>query len=124
MKHTQSKIALLFSVLLVFCLVFSGCDQSPSGSYISRIENTSADNTFSDNTFADDTSTDYTSADTKGSRDNTSVVLTPEATGATVFTCDSAIIDASNVSEGYIMANYTGTIEKVKLQIQGPDGIT
>jgi len=30
----------------------------------------------------------------------------------------------SNTSEGYLMASYTGTNEKVKLQIKGPDGVT
>ncbi len=60
----------------------------------------------------------------KGSRENTSVVLVPEASGITTHTCDSATIDVSNVSEGYFMADYHGTNEKVKLQVTGPDGIT
>ena len=60
----------------------------------------------------------------KGSRDNTSVVLVPEAAGTAVHSCDSATVDVSNISEGYIMANYHGTSSKVKLQITGPDGVT
>ena len=60
----------------------------------------------------------------KGSRDNTSVVLVPEATGTAVHSCDSATVDVSNISEGYIMADYHGTSSKVKLQITGPDGVT
>ena len=60
----------------------------------------------------------------KGTRDNTPVVLVPEASGTTTFTCESATIDASHMDQGYIMADYHGTNEKVKLQITGPDGIT
>lgn len=60
----------------------------------------------------------------KGSRDNTSVVLTPEASGATTESCDVATVDMSHVAEGYIMADYHGTSEKVKLQIKGPDNVT
>ena len=60
----------------------------------------------------------------KGSRDNTSVILVPEASGTTVQSCESATIDTSNSAKGYIMADYHGTNEKVKLQIKGPDGVT
>jgi len=72
-----------------------------------------------------DSATDETPKSTeKGSRDNTSVVLVPEATGTAVHSCDSATVDVSNISEGYIMADYHGTSNKVKLQITGPDGVT
>ena len=72
-----------------------------------------------------DSATDETPKSTeKGSRDNTSVVLVPEAAGTAVHSCDSATVDVSNISEGYIMANYHGTSSKVKLQITGPDGVT
>lgn len=60
----------------------------------------------------------------KGSRDNTSVVLVPAASGTATQACDSATIDTSNAAEGYIMADYHGTNQKVKLQIKGPDGVT
>ena len=60
----------------------------------------------------------------KGSRDNTPVILDPEASGVTTETCDCATIDLSNTSEGYLMVEYTGSVEKVKLQITGPDGVT
>lgn len=59
-----------------------------------------------------------------GTRDNSVRVLTPSADGASVYTCEVSTIDASNVSEGYVMVNYTGANEKVKLQITGPDGVT
>ena len=34
---------------------------------------------------------------------------------------DVAAIDASNTSQGYVMVNYNGSCEKVRLQITGPD---
>lgn len=65
-----------------------------------------------------------TSSEGSDSRDNTPVVLTPEASGTTVYENDSAHIDASNASEGYVMVSYTGTNEKVKLQITCDGGTT
>ena len=59
-----------------------------------------------------------------GSRDATPQVLVPEAGGTDIRQCDVATIDASNASEGYIMADYTGDSSKVKLQICGPDAVT
>lgn len=53
-------------------------------------------------------------------RDNTPYCPTPAASGAVTYGNDVTTIDASNVSDGYIMANYTGTCPKVKLQIIGP----
>lgn len=64
------------------------------------------------------------SPDTKGTRDNTPVVLSPSADAITCYSCEVSTIDASHSSDGYIMVNYTGTNEKVKLQITGPDGVT
>jgi transglutaminase-like putative cysteine protease len=60
----------------------------------------------------------------KGSRDNTPQVLTPSADGETVYKSEVSVIDASNVSEGYIMVKYKGSNSKVKLQITGPDQVT
>ena len=54
-------------------------------------------------------------------RDNTPQVLTPSADGTVVYDNDYASIDASNQSQGYIMVSYSGSCEKVKVQITGPD---
>lgn len=54
-------------------------------------------------------------------RDSTPQVLTPTADGAVVYQNDVAAVDASNTSQGYVMVNYNGSCEKVKLQITGPD---
>jgi hypothetical protein len=60
----------------------------------------------------------------KGSRDNTSLCLVPEAPGITVYNNKYAYLDASNASEGYVIVRYTGDSGKVKLQITGPESIT
>lgn len=46
-----------------------------------------------------------------------SYVRTPIASGAITYKNDKAILDASNVSEGYIMVQYTGSVGKIKIQI-------
>ena len=61
---------------------------------------------------------------TKGSRDNTPVCLVPEASGVTVFENEFAHLDASNITDGYVIVRYTGSSPKVKLQIVGPTSIT
>lgn len=60
----------------------------------------------------------------KGSRDNTARVLSPSADGKDTYKSDVATIDASNISEGYLMVTYTGENQNVRLQITGPDQIT
>lgn len=58
-----------------------------------------------------------------GTRSNTPQCLTPTAAGTEEIHNDDASIDYSNSSEGYIMAVYTGTNQKVKMQIEGPNGV-
>ena len=67
-------------------------------------------------------------------RDSTPVVLTPagfaedgtesEAAPSMLYETDIVRLDASHASDGYILVTYKGTNEKVKFQIQAPDGIT
>ena len=48
--------------------------------------------------------------------------LVPTASGETCYGDDSVSIDASNISDGYVMIRYTGRSEKAKAQITIPDG--
>ena len=57
-------------------------------------------------------------------RDNTPYCPVPSAPGTVTYGNDVTTIDASNLEQGYIMANYTGSCSKVKLQIIGPDSHT
>lgn len=61
---------------------------------------------------------------TVGTRSNTPQCLTPTAAGIEETHNDVSSIDYSNSSEGYIMAVYTGTNPKVKMQIVSPNGVT
>ncbi|GFI62502.1 hypothetical protein IMSAG049_01686 [Clostridiales bacterium] len=50
-----------------------------------------------------------------------STALMPEASGVSVKKSDDAIIDYSNISDGYVMVNYTGAADKrLKVQVTGP----
>ncbi|MDD2972238.1 MAG: transglutaminase-like domain-containing protein [Lachnospiraceae bacterium] len=60
----------------------------------------------------------------KGTRDNTPHVLNPAAGGKTVYNCSVASIDATNITEGYVVVSYSGSSPKVKLQITGSDNVT
>lgn len=60
----------------------------------------------------------------KGSRSNAPVCLVPVASGVTVFENDLARIDASNTKDGYVIVKYTGSSDKVKLQVTGPTEVT
>ena len=52
-----------------------------------------------------------------------STVLVPVASGTKVKKSNSAIIDYSNTSDGYVMVNYTApTTRKLKAQVKGPSG--
>lgn len=48
--------------------------------------------------------------------------LSPVASGEVLYGNEIISIDASNTSEGYVMVQYTGDSDKVKLQITAPDG--
>jgi len=57
-------------------------------------------------------------------RDNTSRILVPQASGSVIFEDERVAMDASNVSDGYIMVMYKADNNKVKLQISPPDANT
>lgn len=106
MRPSKKGKFILLPILLCMSLVFCSCG---------------AENKQSGGDSA--TKQSESSQDTKGSRDNTPVVLTGQADGTVTYGCESVTIDASHVSEGYIMVSYTGTNEKVKLQITGSDEV-
>lgn len=106
MRPSKKGKFILLPILLCMSLFFSSCGT----------ENTQSGG---DST----TKQSESSQDTKGTRDNTLVVLTGQADGTVTYGNDSVTIDASHISDGYIMVSYTGTNEKVKLQITGPDEV-
>lgn len=57
-------------------------------------------------------------------RDSTPQVPDIVSDESCVYETDTLLLDASNCSQGYFLLTYLGTNEKVKLQLQAPDGIT
>ena len=106
MRPSKKGKFILLPILLCMSLVFCSCgtENKQSGGNSATKQSES-------------------SQDTKGSRDNTPVVLTGQADGTVTYGNEGVTIDASHISEGYIMVSYTGTNEKVKLQITGPDEV-
>lgn len=58
-----------------------------------------------------------------GTRKTQHEFLLPEASGSTVYENDIISIDASNISEGYIMVRYSGDADKIRLQITAPTAL-
>lgn len=113
----KNTLAMLLMLSFSLILTLSGCGSGNSGNSSGNSQNTPGNTGSPGNSSSLDTTV-------KGTRDNTSVVLSPVASGTQVFTCEVAAIDISNAGEGYIMADYFGSCEKVKFQVKGPDGIT
>ena len=57
-------------------------------------------------------------------RDNTPKVLVPAADETVSYGSDTVTIDASHTDQGYFMVRYTGSNQKVKLQVETPKGDT
>lgn len=57
-------------------------------------------------------------------RDNTPQVLVPTADGEVIYEAQDVCMDASNLSEGYVMVKYTGGAEKVRMLLDTPTGDT
>ena len=106
----------LISVFLVVSLI-CGCAQTSDN------PNTSSGTDGSTNVYVAEEPVASASGKA-GTRANTPKCLLPTASGVIVFQNESAIIDASNSAEGYIMVSYFGKSAKVKLQITGKDGVT
>ncbi len=58
---------------------------------------------------------------TKGSRDNTPVILEPVATQTVTIGNETICFDLSHCNQGYTVVTYTGTNPKVKVRIQNPE---
>ncbi|MBO6128757.1 MAG: transglutaminase domain-containing protein [Pseudobutyrivibrio sp.] len=106
MRRTNYLLSL---IILSLSLVACG-DQMPAYS--------------NDSTSTESNASEAMAKESKGSRDNTIKVLTPEASGTDVYSNDDAAIDASNASDGYVMVKYTGSASKVRMLIETPAGNT
>lgn len=114
-KHTYCASLFFLLLILLFgssCLL-TGC----SGGTSSTAE-TNAGHSVSSR--ADGSGSDADSSGQK--RADAYASLVPTASGETCYGDDSVSIDASNISDGYVMIRYTGRSEKAKAQITIPDG--
>lgn len=53
-----------------------------------------------------------------------SKMLTPIASGETTYIGKNVLVDASNLSQGYVMVKYTGSKKKVKVRVTKSSGTT
>ena len=117
-KHTYRASLFFLLLILLFgssCLL-TGC----SGSTSSKAE---ANAGHSGGSNADGPGGSGSDADSSGQkRADAYASLVPTASGETCYGDDSVSIDASNISDGYVMVRYTGHSEKAKAQITIPDG--
>lgn len=108
-QNRYNRITVIYFVtILITCLVLPGCS-SPSTYDTANASGAKVKTKQSGNL-----------------RDNTPNVRKAEASGTLTYTNteQTASIDASNTSDGYIMIQYTGTVSKIRLQITTPDGST
>lgn len=117
-KHTYRASLFFLILILLFgssCLL-TGC----SGGTSSKAE---ANAGHSGGSNADGSGGSGSDADSSGQkRTDAYASLVPTASGETCYGDDSVSIDASNISDGYVMVRYTGHSEKAKAQITIPDG--
>ena len=103
-RFLRNRLLLLFLCMLCICIALTGCSSPDSH----------------DSDSGADSSVQTAQAD--GTRDATAQVLVPQADGIVTYGSDIVSVDASHTSDGYVMLRYTGSNEKVKLQVILPDG--
>lgn len=121
MRCKKSSVFLVAALLLLFCFLCSACGGDSNASSGSSTTNTPSQNVSDTKSPANTTEAANTVAGTRGS---TLVTYIGSADGTEVYGNESVTIDTSHKNEGYLMVNYTGTCEKVKFRITGPDEVT
>ncbi len=89
------KMTKIFALAMATLFLFSACSASASAGDAGEGQDTN----------------------TVGTRDPVPLVLTPSADGTESYTGSVSVLDVSNSAEGYVMLQYTGSKEKVKIQI-------
>lgn len=117
-KHTYRASLFFLLLILLFgssCLL-TGCSDGTSSKAEANAGHSGGSN-------ADGPGGSGSNADSSGQkRTDAYASLVPTASGETCYGDDSVSIDASNISDGYVMVRYTGHSEKAKAQITIPDG--
>ena len=124
-KHTYRASLFFLILILLFgssCLL-TGCSGGTSlkaEANAGHSGGSNADGSGGSGSGADGSGSDADSSGQK--RTDAYASLVPTASGETCYGDDSVSIDASNISDGYVMVRYTGHSEKAKAQITIPDG--
>lgn len=103
LKHINRSILRQTALIFLVVLVFTACKEPPSHGGSGGGESSSSDKSA-------------------GDRQTITDPMISSATGDNVLSGASSEIDISNTSEGYIMIKYSGSSEKVQIQITNPNG--
>ena len=129
----RKRFCLIICLFLWAILILGGCGGSPEKTATKGTEteltpgNSSPGKVSGGNTGGVQGTSGGGSGDStggSGDRESTPVVLVPEASGETVYENEWASMDASHMEDGYVMVQYKGNVEKVKLQTETPEGVT
>lgn len=126
-KHTYCASLFFLLLILLFgssCLL-TGCSGGTSSKAEANAGHSGGSNTDGSGGSGSDADGSGSDADSSGQkRADAYASLVPTASGETCYGDDSVSIDASNISDGYVMIRYTGRSEKAKAQITIPDTYT
>lgn len=118
----------IFSLLFAYMAMLAGCGSNsselPPTTEVSSEVSVTVEKVTENDVSDEETTESSESISLSGARDNTPVVLVPDAPGSEVFGNDQVTVDYSNATEGYIIVDYRGSNDKPKLQIIGPQGVT
>ena len=124
-KHTYCASLFFLLLILLFgssCLL-TGCSGGASSNAEANAGHSGGSNTDGSGGSGSDADGSGSDADSSSQkRADAYASLVPTASGETCYGDDSVSIDASNISDGYVMIRYTGRSEKAKAQITIPDG--
>ncbi len=121
MKGKWHALKCAIAMVLLLAMILSGCGSSEPAKPLLTTGSGGVVEPAEPESIFDPGSSSESSSGTV--RDATPQISIPTAPGDAVKEEDGAIIDYSNISDGYIMAQYTGDSGKIKLYIQ-PLGYT
>lgn len=113
--------------LLLAAAMLSGCGQTiQDGSASTGMTEEAVSSAFTDEAVLEDAEIQDEAVALSATAASTApTVLEPVASGTAVKTNTKAVIDYSNIADGYVMVKYTAsTAKKLKAQVKGPSGTT
>ena len=116
MKLLKKRV---LALLLLFVMALSGCATSVEHT------DTSSDETEEQDAWVDSVTLEEVDLEEEAVALAASPAIPdtmqPVASGTAVKSCDKAIIDYSNIQDGYVMVKYTAsTTQRLKAQVKGP----